>query len=166
MERKNRYYRRAHISERKFRQLLDYLARDLSAADVAQLTGLTRKTVTTIFLKIRQRIAQESARDSPLSPADLKVAAEDFQRASRAGPGEAANGVSGDFCAFARKRLSKFRGISEHTLQLHLRESEWRFNRRYEHGRSEQSAAPNAARQPAVIEGVTTQKHQGKFKGK
>jgi transposase len=40
----NRYYQRAKISERKFRQIVRYFAMDFTASDVAQLTGLTRKT--------------------------------------------------------------------------------------------------------------------------
>jgi transposase-like protein len=63
----NRYYRWAKISERKTRQLVRYFALDFTASDVAQLTGLTRKTVTTIFLKVRERIAEECERQSPFS---------------------------------------------------------------------------------------------------
>ena len=59
MEQLNRYYRCSKISERKFRQLVRYFALDLTASKTAQLTGLTRKSVTVIFLKIRERIAQE-----------------------------------------------------------------------------------------------------------
>ncbi len=73
MQRQNRYYRRAHISERKFRQLVRYFALDFSATDTAELTGLTRKSVTTIFLKIRQRIAEECERASPLSCGEVEV---------------------------------------------------------------------------------------------
>jgi hypothetical protein len=67
MERRNRYYARSRISEKKSRQLLRYFAMDFSATDVAQLTGLTRKTVTVIFLKLRQRIAEECEQASPFS---------------------------------------------------------------------------------------------------
>ncbi len=67
MERRNRYYARSQISEKKFRQLLRYFAMDFSATDVAQLTGIRRKAVTVIFLKIRQRIAQKAERASPFS---------------------------------------------------------------------------------------------------
>jgi transposase len=67
MERRNRYYARSRISERKFRQLLRYFAMDFSATDVAELTGIRRKAVTLIFLKIRRRIAEECERISPLS---------------------------------------------------------------------------------------------------
>lgn len=38
---------------------------DFSATDVAQLTGIRRKAVTMIFLKIRRRIAEECERASP-----------------------------------------------------------------------------------------------------
>jgi transposase len=73
MERPNPFYRRSRISAKKFRQLLRLFALDLTATDAAQLTGLTRKTVTTIFLKIRERIAEECERESPLSSGEVEV---------------------------------------------------------------------------------------------
>ena len=68
----NKYYRRSRIPEWKFRTLVHYFADDLSATDAAGLTGLTRKTVTTIFLKMRRRLAQECSRHSPFSTGRLK----------------------------------------------------------------------------------------------
>jgi transposase len=65
MPREKRYYRRSRIPESKFCELVRYFAEDLSATDVANLTGLTRKSVTTIFLKLRQRMAEECERVSP-----------------------------------------------------------------------------------------------------
>lgn len=67
MQRQNRYYTRSRILEWKFRLLVRYFALDLPAADAAQLIGLTRKSVNTIFLKIRRRIAEECERQSPFS---------------------------------------------------------------------------------------------------
>jgi len=67
MERPNPFYRRSRISAKKFRQLLRYFALDFTATDAAQLTGLTRKSVTLIFLKLRRRIAEDCERASPLS---------------------------------------------------------------------------------------------------
>src|SRR5947209_6746871 len=69
----NRYYQRSKISERKFRQIVRYFAMDFTASDVAQLTGLTRKTVTLIFLRIRQRLAAECERASPYSGCEVEV---------------------------------------------------------------------------------------------
>ncbi|HZH89382.1 MAG TPA: IS1595 family transposase, partial [Pyrinomonadaceae bacterium] len=73
MERPNPFYRRSRISARKFRRLLRLFALDLTATDAAQLTGLTRKSVTMIFLKIRKRIAEECERASPLSSGEVEV---------------------------------------------------------------------------------------------
>jgi transposase len=52
---------------------LRLFALDLTATDAAQLTGLTRKTVNTIFIKIRARIAEECERVSPLSSGEVDV---------------------------------------------------------------------------------------------
>ena len=46
---------------------------DFSATDTAQLTGLTRKSVTVIFLRVRRRIAEECERASPLSGGEVEV---------------------------------------------------------------------------------------------
>lgn len=62
-----RYYRRSRIPESKFCELAAYFAQDLSATEVARLTGLTRKSVTSIFLKLRRRIAEERERNFALS---------------------------------------------------------------------------------------------------
>jgi transposase len=69
----NKYYRRSRISEWKFRLLVRYFTLDLSATEVARLTGLTRKTMTVIFLKIRRRISQECARTSPFATGQVKA---------------------------------------------------------------------------------------------
>ncbi len=73
MTRQNKYYKRSRISEAKFRQLVRLFAQDLSACDVAALTGLEGKTVNSIFSKIRTRIAQECERQSPLTPGEVEV---------------------------------------------------------------------------------------------
>ncbi|MGH9929854.1 MAG: IS1595 family transposase [Pyrinomonadaceae bacterium] len=67
MPRQKRYYRRSRIPEAKFCEVVRYFAADLSATEAANLTGLTRKSVTGIFLKLRQRIAENCERESPLA---------------------------------------------------------------------------------------------------
>src|SRR5215213_9864186 len=69
----NKYYRHSRIPELEFRTLVRHFAEDMSATDAARLTGLTRKTVTTIFLKIRRRIDQECSRRSPFSTGRVKL---------------------------------------------------------------------------------------------
>ena len=61
---KNRYYRRSRLSERKFRELVRCLALDMSASDTARLTGISIRSANTIFLKVRQRMAQETEQHS------------------------------------------------------------------------------------------------------
>jgi len=70
---RNKYYKRSRISEAKFRRLVRLFAQDLAASDVAALTGLQRKTVNSIFFKIRTRIAQECERQSPLARGEIEV---------------------------------------------------------------------------------------------
>ncbi len=94
----NRYYKRSKISERKFRQIVRYFAMDFTASDVAQLTGLTRKTVTTIFLRMRQRIAAECERASPYS--DCEVEVDESYFGARRVRGKRGRGASGKTIVF------------------------------------------------------------------
>lgn len=208
---RNRYYRRAHLSEAKFRQVARLFALDLTATDAAELTGLTRKTVTDLYLRIRRRLVEASARAAPFAPGEVEVDEAYFgARRVRGKPGRGAGGktpviglrkrhgkvyaevvpdcskaalqrvirgrvplasvihsdawagydglvdvgyakhyrvrhaageyarrergttthVNGieSFWAFAKQRLSRFRGVPPHTFALHLKECEWRFN--------------------------------------
>jgi transposase-like protein len=94
----NRYYQRSKISERKFRQIVRYFAMDFTASDVAQLTGLTRKTVTVIFLRIRQRVAAECERASPYSGGEVEVDESYF--GARRVRGKRGRGASGKTIVF------------------------------------------------------------------
>src|SRR5205807_4674959 len=93
-------------SAKKFRQLLRLFALDLTATDAAQLTGLTRKTVTMIFLKIRERIAEECERASPLSTGEVEVDESYFgARRVRGKRGRGASGKTIVFGLLKRERL-------------------------------------------------------------
>jgi transposase-like protein len=94
----NRYYQRSKISERKFRQIVRYFAMDFTASDVAQLTGLTRKTVTVIFLRIRQRVAAECERASPYT--DCEVEVDESYFGARRVRGKRGRGASGKTIVF------------------------------------------------------------------
>lgn len=58
---------RARISRAKFRQLLKLFALDLTATQIAVLTGLNRNTVNRYLKLIRSAIAQHCQRESPFS---------------------------------------------------------------------------------------------------
>lgn len=66
MTQKNRYYSRSKISEAKFRQLIRYFAMDLTATDCAELTGISVRSVNSIYQRIRRRLAQQCEQVSPL----------------------------------------------------------------------------------------------------
>ena len=67
MTAKNRHFRRSKISEAKFRQLLRLFAMDLTATDAAQLSGLSVRSVNAIYQRIRVRLVQECAAQSPFA---------------------------------------------------------------------------------------------------
>ena len=98
MQRRNRYYERSRISEYKFRLLIRYFALDLSASDTAELTGLTHKTVNTIFLKIRRRMVEDCARQSPFNNGEVEVDESYF--GARRVRGKRGRGASGKTIVF------------------------------------------------------------------
>lgn len=98
MQKLNRYYRRSRTAEWKFRLLVRYFALDLSSSDVAELTGLTHKTVNAIFLKIRQRMAEDCERRSPLSAGEVEVDESYF--GARRVRGKRGRGASGKTIVF------------------------------------------------------------------
>jgi transposase-like protein len=98
MEQLNRYYRRSKISERKFRQLLRHFALDLTASDAAHLAGLSRRSMTSIFLNIRKRIAEECERASPFSACEVEVDESYF--GARRVRGKRGRGASGKTIVF------------------------------------------------------------------
>jgi transposase-like protein len=63
---KNRYYRYAHISDRKFKQLLKCFTLDITATKAAELTGISRPSVNKIYRKLRERITEICEKEFPL----------------------------------------------------------------------------------------------------
>ena len=66
---KNRYYIRSRLSEAKFRQLVRCFALDFTATSTAELIGISVRSVNTIYLKIRKRLAESCELASPLQGA-------------------------------------------------------------------------------------------------
>ena len=64
---KNKYVKRAHISERKFQQIVRLFSADFDASQIAELTGLNRNTVNRYLSKIRQRLVEYCDVQSPFS---------------------------------------------------------------------------------------------------
>ena len=98
MKQLNRYYRFAKISERKTRQIIKYFALDLTAQKTAVLTRLTRKSVNQIYLKIRNRVAEEAERASPFAACQIEVDESYF--GARRVRGKRGRGASGKTIVF------------------------------------------------------------------
>jgi transposase len=64
---KNRYYKCSKISERKFREIIRYFARDLTASDTSRLSSVSIRGINNIYLKLRKRIVQECKQQAPLN---------------------------------------------------------------------------------------------------
>ena len=57
---KNRYIKRAHISERQFRVLLKYFCEDFTITQTSNLTNISRVTAERLYQEIRLRIFELS----------------------------------------------------------------------------------------------------------
>ena len=68
---KNKYLKRAHINERKFRELLKFFAEDFTVTQIAKFIGLTRVNTHNIIQKIRHRIHELSLKENPLFSGDV-----------------------------------------------------------------------------------------------
>jgi transposase len=67
MTEKNKYSRRAKISERKFREIVKLFALDLNAKQIAELTKINRNTINRYLKALRQKIAEFCELESPFS---------------------------------------------------------------------------------------------------
>ncbi len=63
---KNRYYKRSRIAEKTFRRIIRYFTLDFSASDTARLTGISVRSINNIYIKFRQRLAEECEKHSQL----------------------------------------------------------------------------------------------------
>ncbi len=63
----NKYLKRSHISEAKLRQVVRLFCEDMTAVQIASLTGLNRNTVNRLLVHMRTVIAQYCDATSPLS---------------------------------------------------------------------------------------------------
>ena len=63
---KNRYLKHAHISERKFKQILTSFCRDFTAEQTSLITGISRNTINGLFGKFRVRILLQTSSNMDL----------------------------------------------------------------------------------------------------
>ena len=67
----NKYIRRSHLTEAKFRQLVKCFSLDLTATQTAAITSLNRKTVDRLYFEIRARISKYNRDTSPIDEPEI-----------------------------------------------------------------------------------------------
>ena len=67
MIQKNKYFKRSKLSEAKFRQIVRYFAMDLTATDCAELCGVSLRSINSIYLRMRSRMAEHCEALSPFA---------------------------------------------------------------------------------------------------
>ena len=172
----NKYVNRSRISEAKFRELVKLFVLDLTATQMAELSGLNRNTVNRYLRGIRQRIADycEASFPFPLGSGfteteeltqkcvgileregrictvlferkaamdninsngplalhiDLIIDVEESERIWSPQNNKSKKKSVDGFWGYLKTRLEKFKGIHSQTYFLHLKESEFRFNK-------------------------------------
>ena len=69
----NKYIFRSRISEKKFRQIIKLFSLDIEAVKIAQLTGISRRSITKILKAVRERIAEFSENESPFQKGKTEI---------------------------------------------------------------------------------------------
>jgi transposase len=62
---RNRFSKRPHISERKFKQVLKLVTEDLTATQISNILSINRNTVNRYLRLIRTRIGEICEHESP-----------------------------------------------------------------------------------------------------
>lgn len=69
----NRYSKNSKIREAKFREIIKLFALDIEASKIAELTGISRRSLNDIFKKIRIRIAEYCEAQSPFDKDEVEM---------------------------------------------------------------------------------------------
>ena len=78
MTKKNKYYNRSRITEKKFREVLKYFCADLTATQIAYFTRLNVNTINKILHLLRQRMFELSQLQSAPLAGQIAVDESDF----------------------------------------------------------------------------------------
>ncbi len=65
MIQENKYINSSKISEAKFREIVKYFVADLSATQIATLSGISRNSINKYIMEIRHRLYDFCSSESP-----------------------------------------------------------------------------------------------------
>ena len=93
----NKYIRRSHISEAKFRQIIKCFSLDLTAVQTAEITSLNRNTIDRLYSLIRTRINEYTKETSPISG---EIEVDESYFGPKRTPGKRGRGAGGKTIVF------------------------------------------------------------------
>ena len=99
---KNKYIKRSHISEYKFRQIIKLFAADLEAKQIALLSNVNINTVNRLLNLLRQRIALICEEESIFESGEIEIDESYF--GARRIRGKAGRGAGGKTIVFGLKK--------------------------------------------------------------
>ena len=70
---KNKYFIRSRISEKKFREIIKFFSADLTATQIAFLSGLSRPTINKILKQIRMCVAEFCEKESLFKKGEIEI---------------------------------------------------------------------------------------------
>ena len=70
---KNKYIKNTHISELKFKQILQLFALDLEASKVAKIVKISRPTINKFFFLFRERIIEIQGQSAVLGDGNIEI---------------------------------------------------------------------------------------------
>ena len=110
MTRKNKYFVRSRISEKKFREIIKLFSADLTAEQISLLSGVSRNCVNRILKHTRERIAELCEQESPFDKGEIEMDESYF--GARRIRGKKGRGAYGKIVVFGlKKRKEKERSI-------------------------------------------------------
>lgn len=94
---KNKYCKRSKISEVKFREILKYFAMDFSVSQTADLTEISRRSISDVYQKLRNRIYEITRQEGKL---EGEVEADESYFGARRVRGKRGRGAKGKVPVF------------------------------------------------------------------
>ncbi|MCY4127637.1 MAG: IS1595 family transposase [Gammaproteobacteria bacterium] len=73
MTRKNRYFIRSRITEKKFREIIKLFSADLTAQQIALFSGVSRNCVNRVIKQVRIRMSEECEKESPFEKGEIEM---------------------------------------------------------------------------------------------
>ena len=70
---KNKYIKRAKISEKKFREVLKFFAEDLTVSKISNLSNISRYNINSLIQKMRRRIYELSVNSNPFFIGEIET---------------------------------------------------------------------------------------------